>query len=186
MLKYLFFGCLIGFFPWYGSLAAESKVLVLDSQHSSIVFSIKPIGLKDVYGQFERYRGQCKIDGTIISEMRVTINIASIDTNNKTRDRHLMQKEFFNEKKFPVMVFIQSDPLDMTDKMLKGELSIKGIRQAIELPVTLNYKLEDQEIIVEGHAEDFTLNRVNYGVDAQKRLISHFVKPQLHVRCVSK
>ena len=52
MIKQLFFGCLIGFFTWHGSLAAESKVLVLDSQHSSIAFSIKPIGLKDVYGQF--------------------------------------------------------------------------------------------------------------------------------------
>ncbi len=189
-MKYIKKGVLVGLIGALclgGSLHVFAKQLHLDPKTSYIKFSIKPVGLKPVHGSFSVFEGTCEINNNEIHNTNISIQLKSISTKNKTRDRHLQQKEFFNVKTFPEITFIQTQALAITKKMLVGNLTMKGVTHPVELPVTLNYtNTPDSGAVLEGTIQGFKLDRLQYGVSAQKRLINHFVYPDIHVKFVTK
>lgn len=64
-------------------------------------------------------------------------NVASLSTENKGRDEHLMSADFFDVEKYPKMLF-QSTGLEIKDDQLitKGSLTIKEISNDVEFIIT--------------------------------------------------
>ena len=102
---------------------------VLDPTHSELIFKVKHMMITNVKGEFKDF--SIEVDGEDIfkSNVNVTINTLSIDTNNEDRDNHLKSADFFdaeNHKKltFKSTSFTQEDD---DEYELKGILTIKGI-----------------------------------------------------------
>ncbi|MDC0036773.1 YceI family protein [bacterium] len=189
-MKYIKKGFLVGLVGalcLWGSVYVSAKQFHIDPETSYIKFSIKPVGLKPVHGSFSVFEGTCDIDNNEIQNANISITLKSISTKNKTRDRHLQQKEFFNAKTFPIITFMQTEPLALTQKILVGNLTMKGVTHPVELPVTLNYtSTAERGDVLEGTIQGVKLDRLQYGVSAQKRLINRFVYPDIHVKFVTK
>lgn len=64
-------------------------------------------------------------------------NVASLSTENKGRDEHLMSADFFDVEKYPMMLF-QSTGLEIKDDQLVaiGSLTIKDVSKEVEFTVT--------------------------------------------------
>ena len=64
-------------------------------------------------------------------------NVASLSTENKGRDEHLMSADFFDVEKYPMMLF-QSTGLEIKDDQLVavGSLTIKDVSKEVEFIVT--------------------------------------------------
>ncbi|MBL1232559.1 MAG: polyisoprenoid-binding protein [Flavobacteriales bacterium] len=110
---------------------------VLDPTHSELIFKVKHMMITNVKGEFKDF--SIEVDGEDIfkSNVNVTINTLSIDTNNEDRDNHLKSADFFdaeNHKKltFKSTSFTQEDD---DEYELKGILTIKGISKEVKLDV---------------------------------------------------
>lgn len=112
----------------------------VDGPHTEINFSVKHF-FTPVTGTFRDYQVDFQFDreNPENSSMKVTIDVASIDTNNERRDNHLRSGDFFNAAEFPQMTFESTSVKKVSGNQFvaTGELTIKGITQEIELPITV-------------------------------------------------
>jgi len=78
----------------------------VDTNHSSIGFSIRHLGVSKVRGRFTRFDADIVIGETLdTTTVRATVDIASIDTANADRDAHVLSPDLIDVAKRPTMVF---------------------------------------------------------------------------------
>jgi polyisoprenoid-binding protein YceI len=66
----------------------------------------------------------------------VTIQAASINTGDATRDEHLRSADFLDSERFPVLEF-RSSAVDASDERWKvsGDLTVRGVTRPVVLDV---------------------------------------------------
>ncbi len=120
------------------STDAQPTKFVLDNTHTSVVFGIGHLGLSYTYGRFNKVSGEFTLDNSDLTKsmFKVSIDTASVDTNDPKRDEHLRTPEFFDVAKFPAMEFVSSSVVK-TDKGLdvKGNMTIHGVTKEITIPI---------------------------------------------------
>ncbi|MGB6150917.1 MAG: YceI family protein [Pricia sp.] len=116
---------------------SDKTTWAIDPTHSEVSFKVKHMMISTVTGYFKKF------DATIDSvddafknaSFNVEIDIASIDTKNDDRDKHLMSEDFFNVESFPKMTFA-SKSFD-GDKLI-GDLTIRNTTKEAALDVDFN------------------------------------------------
>ena len=73
------------------------------------------------------------------SNFEAKVNIASINTSNKTRDNHLNAPDYFYTKKSPEIIF-KSDKISISENkyLLNGTLTIKDVSK--KETISFNFK----------------------------------------------
>ena len=92
----------------------------------------------------------------------VSINAASVNTDNETRDNHLKKESYFDVEKYPRIRLVSasvSGPDNTGHYTFNGKLTMKNTTKDISFPF-LATPLGD-DIIFKG---DFTLNRRDFDV----------------------
>lgn len=109
-----------------------------DPYHTQVEFTAKHLGMMTVRGHF----ADVSVTGTIdpdhpeASSVDVTVQMASIKTNNPQRDKDISASNFLDVANYPTMTF-KSTKIEHTggDRYaVTGDLTIKGVTK----PVTLN------------------------------------------------
>lgn len=112
----------------------------LDSVHSEVGFSVKHLVVSKVKGRFNKFEGTFDFDEkkNEVSKIDVKVDVASVDTNDKKRDEHLLSPDFFDVKKDGFMLFKADKTTVQKDKSVKisGMLTIKGVAKPIVLDLT--------------------------------------------------
>ncbi|NMC63895.1 MAG: YceI family protein, partial [SAR324 cluster bacterium] len=79
------------------------------------------------------------------SKTEAVISVRSINTEEKKRDEHLLNEDFFEVEKFPEIVFkskeiknIKADSFDVL-----GDLSIRGVTKPVTLNVSVGGVVKD-------------------------------------------
>ncbi len=132
-------------------------------QASTLKFIIKNLGF-DVDGSFSGFEGSINFDpqGLAVSTFDVSINAATVNTDNGLRDEHLKGTSFFDVKNFPV-IRLSSTKILPTNKsdtyMLNGQLTIKGKTQPITFPFSANATADGY--VFKG---SFKIKRKDFGV----------------------
>ena len=119
-------------------VTAWSSTWIFDTSHTEIGFKVKHLMVSNTKGSFSEFSGTVTIDDTDItkSSVGVTINTASIDTNDKKRDEHLRSPDFFNVAEFPEITFKSTSVEESKDGFLvTGDLTMHGVTQSIVLEV---------------------------------------------------
>lgn len=111
----------------------------VDPENSSVEFSVKTFwGLITVNGRFDRFDGSYETgpDGTTIE---LTIDADSLDTANKTRDKHLRSTDFFHVVEHPQVRFTSTRVHDVSGGILHvvGRLEAAGNAETLEFPATI-------------------------------------------------
>jgi polyisoprenoid-binding protein YceI len=90
-----------------GFAARGADTFKIDPVHSSVLFSIKHVGVTDFYAVFKDISGMVTFDKADASKssIELTVPVESIDTRNAKRDQHLKSPDFFNAKQFPTLSF---------------------------------------------------------------------------------
>jgi polyisoprenoid-binding protein YceI len=119
---------------------AGTNTYEIDKAHSSIVFKVRHL-LGKVPGQFNAFSGSVTIDPDKRDSVNVTasIDVSSINTDEKKRDDHLRSPDFFDVTKFPTITFtggkLSDVNTDRTKGKLEGTLTIRGIAKSVVLDV---------------------------------------------------
>lgn len=107
----------------------------LDPTHSEVTFSVRHLAISKVRGSFDAF------DATLVtaedptnSSVEATIEIASVNTNQKDRDNHLRTNDFFKADEFPTMTFVSSSvALTGNDISVVGDLTLRGVTKSVTL-----------------------------------------------------
>jgi polyisoprenoid-binding protein YceI len=129
--------------PTPGSAEAISGRWLIDRQRSSVEFRAKHFwGLVTVKGQFEDYRGQLDLSGSPAIEL--TINAASVQTDNRKRDQHLRSADFFDTENHPQVRFVADSVAQHGDTLtVRGRLSANGRSIKLEVHARV-HRIEDE------------------------------------------
>jgi polyisoprenoid-binding protein YceI len=93
-----------------------------------------------VRGRFTRFEGEIVTAPDLAdSEVRASIDLASIDTANADRDAHIRSADFFDVEAHPSMTY-RSTGVRRVDEgfVVEGELSLHGVTRPVELELELN------------------------------------------------
>ena len=169
------------FFYFITSCTYANVTYTAVKDQSNIGFTIEQFGLGLVTGKFHNYEIKFFQNEQNKFNIIATINVKSLKTGNKTRDRHLQKKEFFNTKKYESITFKTTKDITFDSKIILGELTLKGVTSRVELPVTFNRILQDNEDIIQAYSHGFEVLRSQYNMTSYKRLINNSVITKINV-----
>ena len=147
------------------SLNAQTSghVFTPSDDGSAIGFKIKNFGINSE-GSFKGLRGTIVWDGQdpAVDSFDVSIDAASVNTDNNARDEHLRKDTYFDVEKYP-RIRLVSSAVSAVDKdghyKFTGKLTIKGTTKEISFPFLATPAGNDY--IFKG---SFVINRRDFGV----------------------
>ena len=148
--------------------AAEPARYEIDPAHSSATFAVRHF-VSQVPGRFDQLSGALAYDpeNPAASSVEITIDAASIDTNNPKRDTHLRSADFFDVENHPSLTFKSTAVKAAAGGLeVTGDLTIRGVTKQVTVPVTVLGTMGDRA----GFAARFTVNRQDYGVSWNRTL----------------
>ncbi|BDU71965.1 YceI family protein [Mesoterricola silvestris] len=157
----------------------------IDGVHSSVGFRVRHL-LSKVQGRFGKAEGTVQIDTKDItkSKVDVTIDVASISTNEEKRDAHLKGPDFFDAAKFPTITFKSTAVKEVSKGKLEvtGTFTMKGVSKTIVLPITnLGTAVDPWKNVVAAFEGATRLNRMDYGVSYGAGLVGDDVDIDLNI-----
>jgi polyisoprenoid-binding protein YceI len=141
---------------------AQPTTWRIDTNHSELSFRVRHF-VSRVRGTFGKW------EGTVIAEpgawgdgsVEVTVQTASVDTQQERRDSDLRGADFFDVANHPTMTFrSRSASLDGTRFRLEGDLTIRGVTR----PVVLEGEFLGEQGGRAGFSASTTVNRLDYGL----------------------
>jgi polyisoprenoid-binding protein YceI len=153
---------------------AEVEKLTTDPVHSSIGFSVRHMAISNVQGRFPRFSGTILYDRLDIarSAVGITIETASIHTENSDRDNDLRSANFFDAGKFPQIAFRSKHIEQQCERYVcVGDLILHGVTREIAIPFNVSGRQKDpwgKERI--GFESELTLDRRDFGLTYNARL----------------
>ncbi|HEU5175533.1 MAG TPA: YceI family protein [Gemmatimonadaceae bacterium] len=139
----------------------------IDKTHSELTFGIRHI-VSRVRGTFRQWSGTVTIPDPAHwergSSVDVTIQTASIFTDNEKRDAHLRTSDFFLADSFPTITF-RSTRIERagTKAKIHGHLTMRGVTKPVVLDAEF-LGLQGGTAQRIGFAATTTINRLDYGV----------------------
>jgi len=158
-----------------------SGTYAIDQSHTYVTFSYLHQGLSYPLLRATNVNGELNFDSDDITRSEVGIAIAadSIRTNLDHFDKELASRKFFNAEKYPYISFLSESYVETGDKegILRGQVTIRGVTEALELAVTLNNALVHPvlDIPVIGFSATGSLTRSDFGLDRFVPVISDTV-----------
>ena len=160
----------------------------IDPSHSEVGFTVRHLMTK-VRGQFEKFEGTVTTGDTLAdTKAEATIDLNSVNTREPQRDAHLRSSDFFDVENHGPMTFVSTS---FDGGTAKGELTIKGVTNVVELDVTfLGVDKDAYGNTRIGFEATTEINRKDFGVDFDipldggKLLVGHKVDIQLSIQAV--
>jgi polyisoprenoid-binding protein YceI len=153
---------------------ATPLTFTLDRAHSQVAFSIRHFFTK-VPGQFKEFAGTVVMDkdDPAAASVEVTIQTASISTDNDRRDNHLRGSDFFAADSFPTITFKSTrvTPAGKDKFKVAGDLTMRGVTKPVTLDVDfLGMGAFGQMGTKAGFEGSSTINRQDFGIRWNKSL----------------
>ncbi len=107
----------------------------VDTQRSSVSFTLKHMTFARVNGRFREFDGTLET-GSGAQRAIGVVKAASVDTNEAVRDEHLRSSpDFFDVERYPEISFNSTRIEHSNDRRLHilGELTMRGITREVEL-----------------------------------------------------
>ena len=155
-------------------ISTTSTILAQTIKNAEITFKIKNAGLT-VNGSLGDFDGKINFNPSSLqkSKIEASVDVSTIDTGIKMRDKHLKKEDYFDAEKFPKINMESVSFSSKNNNAFEGKfkLTIKGHTEEIDLPFTL--KSDGENSTFEG---TFEIDRRDYGVGGNSFLLSDDVK----------
>jgi polyisoprenoid-binding protein YceI len=111
----------------------------VDTNHSSIGFTVRHLGVSKVRGRFTRFEADVVVGETLeTTSVTATVDVGSIDTANADRDAHVLSSDIIDVARRPTMVFRSTRVVgEGLEYQVEGDLTIGEITHPVVLAVEL-------------------------------------------------
>lgn len=180
----IYLGFVVGLLAAGGSAVAATETFAFDKVHSLIGFRVRHIVTK-VEGRFKNFDGAITLDrrNPAASKVELTIQSASIDTANETRDNDLRSPNYFDVAQYSTMTFKSTkiEPKGNDLYEVTGEFSLHGVTKTIRVPVKhLGFgKMGKVEKV--GFEVALPINRRDYGITGGAPVVGNEVEINIQV-----
>jgi polyisoprenoid-binding protein YceI len=166
------------FFITTNLLFAQSYTV--SDEASKVHFVIKNFGVK-TGGDFTGLKGSIVFNPKALatSQMNVSVNANTINTDNDARDKHLKKDEYFGVEKFPLITFTSTKITESTAAgryFVVGNLTIKGVTKSIQFGFSATPSVTGN--VFNG---EFEINRRDFGVGGNSMSMSDKLKVVLSI-----
>ena len=152
-------------------VAFAADTYQLDKSHTTVGFMVRHLVISKVRGEFQDYEATIQFDGDDItqSSMRGTIQVASIDTEQEKRDKHLRSPDFFDADQFPQITFESKSIQKQGDGyVMIGDLTMRGVTKEIALPFSIVGPITHGKKTRIGFEAELEIDRQDYGIAYSK------------------
>jgi polyisoprenoid-binding protein YceI len=142
-----------------------------DMVHSSVTFKARHLDISWIHGRFNDISGKFSIDrqDPTKSKFLLTIKADSVDTNNKARDEHLRQPDYFDTKQFPTIEFKSTAVKAISGGYeVTGDFTMHGKTKSITLKMEGGKEIDWKGTKRVGFASELKLKRSDFGFDASQ------------------
>lgn len=119
---------------------AEDYAIDIKGQHAFIEFKIKHLGYSWLLGSFRTFDGNFTYDAEHPEKnsVKVSIDVASLDTNHAERNKHLRSADFFDVEQFPTATFTSTsyESTGADTGILHGTLTLRGVHKDLAIEVS--------------------------------------------------
>lgn len=160
----------LGLATLLASGALYAATFNVDKSHSNVGFKVKHMMVSNVVGNFKDFSGTIEYDEKTktLKSINGIVAVASINTENAKRDKHLRADDFFAAEQFPQIKF-ESTKIDGDE--LIGKFTLRGVTKEVK------FELENNGTIVNHRGKTVVglslygkINRKDYGVRYNKVL----------------
>lgn len=141
-------------------------------QLAKVSFKIKNAGFY-VDGSFSDLEAKLLFapDALKDSRMEASVPVGTINTGNKSRDKHLRSDDYFDATRYPT-IRMQSKRFVSKGNAFVGnfDLQIKNVHKEIQIPFT--WTRQGDAYLLKGN---FKLNRLHYGVGSSSLILGNEV-----------
>jgi polyisoprenoid-binding protein YceI len=128
--------------PTTAPQSVQAGAYVLDKSHAKLNWAVSHFGFSTYTGEFTSFDANLQLDPARPerSLLTVTIDTASVETNDDKLDEHLRSAEFFNSAKHPKATFrsTQVKPTGPRTARVTGDLTLNGVTKPVALDVVFN------------------------------------------------
>jgi polyisoprenoid-binding protein YceI len=154
--------------------------IALNSQaQNSVKFRIKNAGLT-VPGYFSVFKPMVSWDKSNPSKSIFVgeVQVSSVNTNNKARDKHLKTADFFDVEKFPIMKFESTSVSAISASKIKitGKLTIKDVTKTVSFDTDIS-EMNGKTVF----KSSLLINRLDYKVGASSWTLSNDLYIDLNI-----
>ena len=152
------------------SLSSFAQKWTVDKAHAKVGFTVTHLMLSDVEGDFKKFDASITSSKDDFSDavFDLTLDAASVNTDNDMRDNHLKGVDFFDVAKYPQITF-KSKSVTKTEGnkyKVNGDLTMHGVTKPVVLDLTLNgigKNMRTQKPLA-GFKVSGAINRTDFGV----------------------
>ena len=120
-------------------MLASGATYQIDADHSNFQFKVRHMTVSNVRGEFKKAKGIVSIDENDLTGLKVevTLDAASLSTDQAKRDDHLKGEDFFDVAKYPTITFVSKKVIKVDENRLKvvGDLTIHGVTREVTVEV---------------------------------------------------
>lgn len=141
---------------------------VLDASHSELLFRVRHLMISTVKGEFKNFDATVEGEDIMHSAIHVTVEAASVFTNDEKRDGHLKSPDFFDVENYPELKFESSsvEKIDADNFKLHGNLTINGKTNPVVLDVQAGGLMKDPwGNMKAGYSVNGKINRKEWGLN---------------------
>ena len=109
----------------------------IDSTRSVIAFSVRRMAVSTLRGRFSVVTGMIRHDTADLSHdvVEVVIRTASLDTDDKDRDRRLRGSDFLESRRYAEIHFVSRRVERTRDGFVAiGDLTVRGVTREVRVP----------------------------------------------------
>lgn len=121
---------------------AQKMTWDVDATHSSVHFTIQHLVISEAEGNFKVFNGTVETASADFNNaaIKFDIDVASVNTDNEMRDKHLKGDDFFQAEKFPKASFVSKSFTKVKGNVYKlvGDLTMRGVTKPVSFDVTFN------------------------------------------------
>ena len=152
---------------------AVASTWTIDTSHSVLDFKVRHLFSK-AGGSFDEWQGTLQFDGQDPSTLQadVTIQVASINTDNEDRDNHLRSEDFFYVEEYPTITFVSKKAEERDGQWyLVGDFTMRGVTKEVAIPFEFHGAGKDPwGNMRAGFSGELTVDRKEYGIEWNKAL----------------
>ncbi len=140
----------------------------IDQAHSQMLFKVRHLGVSTVTGRFATFAGTFQLDPATgqAGSANLSIDVASVNTDNERRNTHLKSPDFFAADSFPKITFASTgiQKTGTNKYKVSGNLTMRGVTKPIVLDAEVAGTRQTAEGWVAGVNLSGTVKRKEYGL----------------------
>ena len=170
--------------------AVAADRYILDPEHTQVMFKADRFGLSNTFGSFAEVSGELMLDEAHPEKSTVTatIKVASLRSDNETREGHLKSDSWLDAESFPEITFASTNVVvDGETAKVTGDLTVHGITKDVTLDVALK-KIGTDPVSKKkaaGFSATASVNRHDYGVSIAQALIGADISIMIETLAIS-